>query len=308
MSEETMAIVTPKKNALKTTAWTFFFLFSLVVFTLSKLPEARITNLIQGYIQVGLDPYGIYMSDHGREFSIIRGFQYKLIQPALELSDQTRIEFDEILVSPSFSALLKGQAGAEILLKQGSTLITLNGSGRGDKINATLHLDQADLGKLGILAYAANIKGSGLITGDAHIEGGLSDLPSLTGLISLKLSKIHLDEQNLMGFQLPVIAISEGAVEIPIEHGKLVMKDVHLGKSGSTSDDLIVNLSGDVTLSRFVNASALNLRANIGFSDKLKASLSILDSIIGSAKQADGKYVYKLTGSLGSPFPVPDPK
>jgi len=46
----------------------------------------------------------------------------------------------------------------------------------------------------------------------------------------------------------------------------------------------------------------------LGFSEKVKQSLALLDSILGSAKQADGKYVYKLTGSFAAPFPVPDPQ
>jgi type II secretion system protein N len=286
--------------------WTFFFLFFLVLFTVSKLPETKVTTLIQGYLQVGIDPYGVYITDHGREFSVFNGFRYRLIQPTFELSDQTRIELDEVTVAPTLLSLLKGQPGATISITQGNSHIIINGSGRGDKINANVTLDQVDVGKFGVLAYAAGLKGTGIITGDIHIDGALSDLTSLTGSVALKLSKIHLDEQNLMGFNLPAMNVSEGVIDVPLEHGKLQMKNVHLGKPGS-SDDIQVVVTGDVTLNKFVNASALNLRAVLGLSDKVKQSLALLDSIMGSAKTPDGKYAYKLTGSLGGPFPIPDP-
>ena len=299
---------TPQKNVFKNIAWSGLFLFFLFFFTLSKLPEAKITNLIQGNIQVALDPYGIYITDHGREFSVLKGFEFKLIQPTLEFSDQTKVDLDEITISPSLLALFKGELGAGLTLKQGPALIKASGSGRNGKVNASIHFEQADLGKLGILAYAASLKGSGLINGDAKIEGPLADLPSLMGSINLQLSKIHLDEQNLMGFQLPSLNISEGVIEIPLEKGKLNLKNVRLGKANSTTEDLQLSLTGDVQLNRFLNASTLNLRTVFVLSEKAKSSLSILDSIISSAKQTDGKYAYKLTGSIGAPYPLPDPK
>jgi type II secretion system protein N len=292
------------KKITKGVLWAFIFIFCLVLFTVSKLPETKVTTLIQGYVQVGVDPYGIYITDHGREFSVFSGFRYRLIQPTLELSDQTRIELDEVTVSPTFMSLLRGQPGAIISITQGNAHIVVNGSGRGDKMNATISLDQVDLGKFGVLAYAAGLKGSGLVSGEIHVEGALSDIPGLTGSILLKLSKFHLDEQNLMGFNLPPMNVSEGTIDVPLDHGKLQMKNVHLGKA---SDDLQANVTGEITLNKYLNASALNLRAVLGLSDKVKQSLALLDSIMGSAKTPDGKYAYKLTGSLGAPFPIPDP-
>ena len=293
---------------------TFLFFSLLFFFTLTKLSQTKITALVQGYVQSALDPYGIYISDHGREFSIWKGFEYRLIQPTLELPDQSRVELEEMVVSPKFTSLLSGKIGATIDIDQvlertpsKTTLskIHIEGTGRGDLVDATINIDSLDLGKFGILSFAGGLKGGGQIGGDIHVDGHLADLPSLAGKVSLKLKKLHLDEQNLFGFQLPTMDVNEGTIDAAIDHGKIVMKQVQIGKS---SDDLQINLTGDIGLNRNVNSSTLNLRAIIGFSDKVKQSLSLLDSLMGSAKQDDGKYVYKLTGSFMAPFPIPDPK
>jgi type II secretion system protein N len=279
------------------------FLFFLILFTVTKLPQTKLTALLQGYVQLALDPYGIYMSDHGRDLSIWKGFEYRLIQPSLELADQTRIDLDEVVVKPKLLGLLTGQTGAHAVITQGNAIIDLDGSGRGDKINSTIELTEVDIGKFGLLSFAGGLKGAGLISGKIHIEGTLSDPPSLNGSINLKLKRLKLDEQNMMGFQLPAMTISDGTVDITIERGKLLMKNVQIGKA---TDDLQMGITGDITLNRFMNASALNLKAVLGISEKVKQSISLIDSLLGPARQADGRYAYKVTGTMGAPFPVPE--
>ena len=292
-----------KKSIAKIVGLTGLFIFLILIFTIFKLPQVRITSLMQGYLQVTLDPYGIYLTDRGRELSMLHGFRYSLDHPVLEFADQTRVELDDIVVSPKFTTLFSGKMGANVTLHQGTSSIVLEGSGRGDKIDAKIDLDHADIGKLGILAYLASLKGSGQITGTANIAGSMADVPSLTGLIDLKVKNLKLDEQNIMGFQLPGLNISEGTINIDIRGGKLVIKTFQLGKG---ADDLVLTLTGDVTLNRFVNSSALNLKTIFALSDRIKQSLSLLDSLLAGGKTADGKYAYKLTGTLGAPFPSPD--
>lgn len=301
-------------SILKKIGLAIVFFALLFFFTLTKLPQSKITSLVQGYVQSGLDPFGIYISDHGRELSIWKGFQYKLFQPTLELPDQSRVELEEMVVSPKILSLFTGKVGAVIDITQildrtptktELSKIHIEGTGRGDLINATITIESLDVGKIGILSFAGGLKGSGQISGDIHVDGHLADLPSLAGKISLKIKKLHFDEQNLFGFQLPTMDVNEGVIDAAIDHGKILMKQVQIGKG---SDDLQISLTGDIGLNRNINSSTLNLRTIIGFSDKLKQSLSLLDSLMGAAKQDDGKYVYKLTGSFMAPYPMPDSK
>ena len=296
--------VSKPKGPIKIIGLSGLFIFLVLLFTVTKLPQTKLTNLIQGYLQQGLDPYGIYITDRGRDLSVWRGFRYLLTQPTLELADQTRVELDELEFSPRFLSLFKGQLGGSLILRQGPAHIEAIGSGRGDHVDASVELDQVDLGKFGLLSFAGGLKGTGLISGSTHVEGSLSDLPTLIGLIQLKLKKLRIDEQTLLGFQLPTLNVAEGNIEMSIEHGKLLMKNVHIGKA---SDDVQIVVTGEITLNRNVNASQMNLRAVLGFSEKVKATITLLDSIMAPARQLDGTYAYKLTGALSSPMPMPDP-
>ncbi len=283
----------------------FLFVLILLFFTLTKLPQAKITGLVQGVVQQSLDPYGIYISDQGRELSIWKGFQYRLIQPSIELPDLSRIELDSLVVSPKLSSLITGKIGAELEITQGPATLTFDGTIRGDLIDGTVNLNSIDLGKFGILSFVGGIKGSGLINGNIHLDGHLADLPSLIGNINLNLSRIHFEEQNLFGFHLPDMDIKEGVINALIQQGKVQMKQIVIGKG---ADDIQIAVTGDIGLNRNINSSNLNLRTLIGLSDKIKQSIPLLDTILGSAKQSDGKYAYKLTGSLMAPFPAPDPQ
>ncbi len=297
--------IPPKRTFLRRFGLAILFIWLVATFTLLKLPQTRITGLIQGYVQQGLDPFGVYISDQGREFSILHGLRYTLTKPSIDLSDQTRIELDDLSVAPKLSALLSGKAGMVASLHQGPASIDIDASGRGDKIDLNATLVDVDIGKMGVLSYAANLKGSGLVNGTIQVAGSLADPTTLEGSIDLKVKRLHLDEQNLMGFQLPPMNVSDGTINILVTGGKLVMKTVQLGKG---SDDFVATVTGDITLRRNVNSSLMNLRAVFGLSEKVKQSLSLLDTILGGAKMADGRYAYKLTGSLSAPFANPDPK
>ena len=304
----------PNFSILAKIMMSFAFIGLLLIFTLMKLPQAKITSLIQGVVQSSLDPYGIYISDHGRELSIWKGFQYRLIQPTLELPDMTHIELEEIVVSPKFSALLSGKAGAAVSITQviekspaktELAKINLDGMIRGDLIDANVSIDSLDIGKFGILTFAAGLKGAGTLNGNIHIEGHLADLPSLTGNVNLKLSKVRIEEGKVFFLTIPEILISEGTVDAQIANGKVLIKQFQIGKP---ADDITLAVTGDLALNKNINSTSLNLRSVIGFSDKVKQKMSMLEAIMSEGKQADGRFVYKLTGTLQSRMAIPDPQ
>lgn len=282
----------------------FSFLGLILFFTLFKLPEAKITALIQGYVQSSLDPFGIYISDRGRSLSLITGLRYRLDHPTLELRDQTRIELDELEVRPKLLSLFTGRAGASAVLRQGKSEILLDLLAKRDFVEADLDLNDVDLSRFGLFAFAG-IKGSGTITGKSRVTGSPSDLATFNGAIDLRLKNVQLDEQMIIAFKIPSISVSEGTVNVEIKGGKVLMKNVQIGRP---SDDVTLAITGDVALNRNLNSSPLNLRVLFSLSPKTLSSLSFMESLIASARQADGKYAYKLTGPLSAPFPNPDPQ
>lgn len=282
------------------------FFFFLILFTLTKLPETKMTSLVQGYMQKNLDPFGIYITDQGRSLSIWRGFQYRLEKPTFELSDGTKIEGSELILQPSWSSLLKAKLGATVRFVQNSGELDVTVAGRGDSFSLAGNLSQLSIAKLGLLSYAGQIKGNGFLSGNIQIDGSVSDLQNLAGNILIQLKNLELDEQSIMGFQLNSMKVADGAIDIELKGGKALFKNVRLGKPGS-ADDLNAQVSGEVTLNRYLNSSALNLRAIFGLSENVKQKLSLIDSILGAARQKDGRYAYKIGGTLSAPFPMPEP-
>jgi type II secretion system protein N len=293
-----------KLNPLRFLGLGVLFLILVCLFTLTKIPETRITSLLQSYVQSALDPYEIYLTDRGRSLSLFTGIKYTLDHPSLELADQTRIDLDDLEVRPKLLSLFTGRFGAKATLHQSGAELVMNAAASRSKIESDLDLKDIDLGKFGVLGFAG-LKGSGLISGKISVEGTVTDFASFNGIIDLKLKKFKLDEQRFMGFALPETHISEGTILIEIKNGKLVMKTVQLGRQ---TDDLNATLTGDVTLNRNLNASALNLRAVFAISDKLRGALSLLEGLIAPAKQSDGHYAYKMTGPLGQANAFPDPQ
>ncbi len=292
------------KSLLRMIGLSLMFFVLILVFTLFKLPETKITALIQGYVQTTLDPFGIYISDRGRSLSFLTGINYRLDHPTLELRDQTRIELDELEVRPKLLSLLTGRAGASADLKQGKSRFHLDALAKRDRVEADIELTDIDLSRFGIFAFAG-VKGSGIITGKSHLDGAPSDLASLNGGLDLKLKNVQLDEQMIFAFKIPSLSVSEGSVNVDIKSGKLLMKNVQLGRQ---NDDVVATLTGDIALNRNLNSSPLNLRVVFSFSPKVLASFSFIESIIAGAKQSDGKYAYKLTGTISAPFANPDPQ
>lgn len=285
----------------------FIFFTFLALFTITKISETKITSLIQGYLQQALDPYGIYITDQGRSFSLWKGAQYQLKHPTFELSDGTKIEAQMLTLNPSWISLLKVQLGGELTLEQGpSSKLHLLLSGRGSTIHVQSSFENLNLNQLGVLQYAGGIQGNALLQGSLLLEGDLSNPQSSSGQITVNLKNIFFDEQAIMGFQLNAMKIAEGVIDLQIQNGKVILKNVRLGKPHSL-DDLNAVATGDITLNRYLNSSVLNLKAIFGISENVKQKLSLLDSILGMARQADGRYAYRITGSLGAPMPMPEP-
>jgi type II secretion system protein N len=293
-----------KLNPLKFVGLGFLFLILVVLFTLTKIPETRVTSLLQSYVQSELDPYEIYLTDRGRSLSLFTGIKYTLDHPTLELADQTRIELDDLEVRPNLLSLFTGRFGAKATLHQSGAELVMNAAASRSKVETDINLKEIDLGKFGVLGFAG-LKGSGLVSGKVTVDGSVTDFASFNGTIDLKLKKLKLDEQRFMGFAIPETRVAEGTILIEIKNGKLVMKNVQIGRQ---SDDLNATVTGDITLNRNLNASALNLRTVFAISDKLRGALSLLEGLIAPAKQSDGHYAYKMTGPVGQANAFPDPQ
>ncbi len=283
------------------------FLGALLFFSFLKIPQGPALNYLMGTVQKNLDPLGILILDQGKSLSYFSGFEIRLDHPTLELSDGTRIEWDEIKLRPAWSLAFKGLAGIQVRAFQGAGTLELIAGGRGDQIHLDLNLQQIDISRLGIFQYLAQLRAKGFASGTFKIKGKLADPNSLQGGTDLKIKSLSTEAQTLFGFELPDLQIQEAVLGTEISQGKLNLKNIQVGRPAS-QDDLMITMTGGITLQRHLNSSPVNARLILGLSEKIKSKMSLLDTLLAPAKQSDGRYAYLLTGSLGAPFPQPDPK
>jgi type II secretion system protein N len=234
---------------------------------------------------------------------------------------QPPVHIEQITVSPSLLGLITGKIGGKVVIEnRGGTLsasLSMKPPGAAPAktsfgtppapLNFTFSFDakDMDIGKLGILPALANVQGSALVNGNGVLEGDLNTPSTLVGQIQLELSKVTIDPQTIAGFSLPKLAVSEGKIDLGFDKSKATIKAFHLGKAGKPGDDIVANLTGDVTLGRNWDTSMLSVKAGFTLSQNILKSFSLIDALLGAGKQADGSYSYNLAGPLTSPIPAP---
>jgi type II secretion system protein N len=290
------------KGIWKILALSSAFVALIVFLTILKMPRARMTDLLQGYIQTALDPSGIYIRSLDRTLLFFPSLRYRLDHPVIELSEQTQIELDDLEIRPSLLKLFTGSVGGQALLHQGKGDLAVDTALRKNSITLEMLMNEIDLGKIGLFSFAG-IKGGGSLNGKILLDGSPADFTAMNGTLDLKMKNVNLEEQSIYGFKIPPVLLSDGTIAADLKGGKLSLRNVALGRQ---NDDLAITASGDVTLNRNLNSSLLNLRVTIALSDKLKSAFSFIDMVLSGSKQKDGKYAFKLTGPMAQPTMVPE--
>ncbi len=295
---------------LRGVSWTALAVGSLLFFSILKLPDARLKAYIHGVIAAQLGAQGITFTATESALGLLLGPRYTLRGVTLEFPPpRAAVKLDELTVKPSLLATLLGKAGGSISLVQGDS--SLSGtvytrfSGR-PWYQVDLDFERLNLGRLGVFSAAAGVQASALLNGSLAGTFDLDNLKDSQGKVDLQITKCVIDAQNIQGFAVPRLSISESRVEASIQGDQVAFKTLKIGKAGS-ADDLIATLTGKATLNRFLASSSLDLTANFSVSQNIQKSFAILDALLAPGKQADGSYSYKLGGAVNALFPTPIP-
>lgn len=296
----------PAKTWLKRILWSFFAVFCLLFFTLLKLPEDRIKNYIRGSIASVLSAQGIGFSSSQEILSIGWGVSYVMkdvtltVPPAGEM-----VKIDQISVAPAIFPALTGKLGGKFWIKQGLGALHGAVSMKGNQVEADIDATGFELHKTGLLPALAGFQGNATISGKVLFVGDPNQPSSWEGKINLDLKNVGLDPQNVMGFSIPKVTVSQGKVDLLIDKSKLTIRTFQLGKAGNTADDLQATVTGDLQLAKSWNASTVNIRTNFGLSPTILKSFAILDTLLGAGKQPDGTYSFQFNGPMTGVVPSP---
>lgn len=304
-------------RALRVAGWGLVFLVCLVAFTAVKFPETRVKALVLGQINAALAPRGITLVPESSRIQFGLGVSFLMEEVQVSFPPPApSITLDRIRIRPSLLPLLFSKVSARVEVKEGEGSLDLRlalpknpGAGGTSPVAFDFEATELNLASLGVGAFLGNVPLFGVLAGEGTFAGDLNAPESWQGQAEFTLSRLRMDPQQIAGFQIPALAISEldAKLEIDPEKKKVLIERFRLGKPGG-SDDLTVTLSGDVGLSgRNALSLPLSVTARFSLSDRLRKDLVLLDAILGPGKQSDGSYAYKLGGTLGAPFPTPIP-
>ena len=304
------------RKALKIAGWTTVAIGALLSFTLAKLPEDRIGQLLLGnlnqQLQAGSIPVEI-LADHTRlSLFPLPGIRLEGITlKARDMSGKVqRIRWSQLKLSPSLLDLVIGRMGGTVrITPQGADSPSLSASAwmRGDSFSMDLRLNNADLGEagVGILPLAAQINGKLPLEGSVSIRGPLSQMSGWEGSIQLTPGKVDLPAQKIMGFPIPALLIRGGEIRATLQSGKARVDSIKLGRIAESGDDLSGVMTGEVTLGKTWDASQLKLKVQLKLSESVLKSLFLIDGLLGPTKTPAGIYSFELQGPSFAPNLVP---
>jgi type II secretion system protein N len=288
-------------------AWSCVAFFFLGVFTIMKLPQDRIRNLVNGHISGALAPYGISFIANESHLSIGFGVSYVMKDVTLILPPPSEaVKIEKVVLSPSILALFTGKMGADLSLVQGKGELSSSVAVHGTDASVSIKIRDLDLGKLGLTVALANIRAGALLGGSVNLTGDFAVPSTLVGEVDLKLDQIYVEPQTIVGFKISQkLAISESRLRVTFDKSKAKIETIRLGKEGSTTDDIRGSGSGDISLSRQWITSVLNLKTSFALSDTIKKDIFLIDAILAPGKRPDGSYAVNFTGPFNAIMPTP---
>lgn len=288
----------------------FLFLVCLILFTLIKLPQPKIQAWVLGMINQQTAPMGMQVTADDGRIALGLGLRYEMTGIRLtNLATQKSLKFSRFEVSPNLiGPLLQKKLGGSFRLEEGAGHIRGNVMAGKEDFDMKIEIEGVNLGRMGILPFVAGLEGTSDVRGTIDLAGAQGQLSAMNGQIKLNLSKLVIDSQKVMGFDIPRTAVAEAIVDIALGSGKATMTSFRLGKAGG-ADDLFAELTGEIKLNRIIEQSDANLRLKFGFSDRYKQekTIALVDSLITMFKRPDGAFGMRLSGPLYAIAPTPDP-
>lgn len=299
----------PQGGALRFLLLAALFFTLLIVFTIIKVPQPRIHSWLLGTINQQMNPMGIQLTAEEGHIAFGPGIKYEMTEVNLiKTLSQKSLKFSRLEVAPSILPLLQGKLGGTFRLEnEGSGSLSGVALTQGEDFETTLTVENLDLGKMGILPFAAGVEGTANINGVVELSGNANQMTGLSGKIELTLAKLVIDSQKVMGFDIPRTAAADGVVTLSVGSGKVTITSLRVGKPGG-NDDLNAVITGDIKLNKMIENSDANLKVRFGFSDRYRQekTISLLDSLLGQYKTPDGIFAMKFIGPLSSSQPLPD--
>jgi type II secretion system protein N len=298
------------RRMLRIAGWSALALGLLGFFTLVKIPEQRIKELLNAHLANALSGMGYTLTSSESRLTIGFGIRYELEAARLTsgASGQTA-RFESVTVRPRLLPLLLGKLGATIELREGSGRLHLSVAGRPPAarslpLDLSLEAESFDFGRAQLGPFLSGVGVSGVLNGKASLKGDFEIPSSLSGTIELKATQLGVEASRIEGFPVPRLSLTELQLDGKIENSRLTLTTARIGKPAG-GDDLSATIRGNLLLGKSWNEVTLDLKTQFKFSDAVKKAVPPLELFLTPGLGADGSYQYSLSGPLSAPNPQP---
>lgn len=299
-----------RKRVLKRVAYAAFFFWSLVTFTLIKIPDSAVANFLLNSLNQNT-PYqwqaekigiGFFPAPHLRMEKL--GLEPKFPGAGVPLFlDEVRIYPNPLALipiggGPSFAGSFRAEAYKATIRGYFST---------GRDVSLHVETDSADLSKITPLESHVDLKGN-VTALDFRIYLPSQRVGSADGEVTLKAKNIQFDPSGLgLPIVLPLLNLGEVDVQGTLTKGQLKIEKFKVGGAGKDLDLQIPN--GTVNLSDVTPNTRYDLHVLLKPSPAIDKAVPGLSSTMGmwSTIKPDGSYAMRVQGTLGAPgFPARD--
>ncbi|MGE0172172.1 MAG: type II secretion system protein GspN [Oligoflexales bacterium] len=134
------------------------------------------------------------------------------------------------------------------------------------------------------------------LEGYVHLDLDADDISHSQGDVSLKLNDaLLLLSQSSLG--LGDQKFKKALIKAKMDNGKLNFSK----ESGFQTQELTIDLNGDVALNKLIEKSTLNMSINLKMEQALKDQMGFILEVVGGK---DGQAQFKINGTLANPSPV----
>jgi len=158
-----------------------------------------------------------------------------------------------------------------------------------------IHGVDIDLSKIPLEGEQWSLDAAGTLSIDGDLSFNSEDVKQSEGGIHLDVDGLMLRSATVMGMTLEPTPFTEATLGFNIDQGKAQVTKGHFA-----SDPVDVVVDGEIALNKILARSRLKLDLKIKFNDQFDRLARMAPALV-SARDTDGVYHFKVTGTLENP-------
>lgn len=205
------------------------------------------------------------------------------------------LRFERLGARPMWLPLLKGERAAalDIGLLGGDLDVELRSSERFQRL--VLEGEKIDISRLPLEGEEWSVDALGMLSIEADLSIGTEDVKESEGSLRMQISDLIFQEATIMGMTLEPTPFTEALLAFEVKEGRAEVTEGRF-----TSEPVTIVVSGEIVLNKSWERSRLRLDLNVTFNDQFDKMARLVPDL-KSARNEDGSYLFKLTGTLENP-------